>query len=319
MKPRLTEPGFKEAANSLGVDIASIKAVAEVESRGAGFLPDGRPVILFERHKFHKYTQGLFSADHPDISNPKAGGYSKGRTLDIIGAREYERFDKAYGLDPVAAMKSASWGKFQIMDFNYEAAGFRSVYGFVEAMKVSEDEQLKAFVNFVKANRLTDKLKRRDWAGFARGYNGADYKINQYDTKLAAAYRKHSKAAVDEPVISKIADTDKGVTASDKPPEDSAGTPPPTPAAEVKASEVSLWTRITSISIPAGVITILGGIGKFVGGLPPYVWIAFSVLALAAMIIGFLIWRDKNNQAHERTKIVMGAAADKEKNNLRLV
>lgn len=313
MKPRLTEAGFKEAANSLGVDIPSIKAVAEVESRGAGFLPDGRPVILFERHKFHKYTQGLFSADHPDISNPKAGGYGR------PGTHQWDRYDKAHALDPVAAMKSASYGKFQIMGFNYEAAGFRSVHDFVEAMNVSEDEQLKAFVNFVKANGLADELKRKDWAGFARGYNGADYKKNAYDIKMAAAYRKHSKARVEPEATAKPLDVDKGVTASDKPPEDSSGTPPPTPAAEVKASEVSLWTRITSISIPAGVITILGGIGKFVGGLPPYVWIAFSVLALAAMIIGFLIWRDKNSQAHERTKIVMGAAADREKNNLRLI
>lgn len=138
-----------------------------------------------------------------------------------------------------------------------------------------------------------------------------------YDS--TAAWDLGDEPAAPAEVTTKSTDTDKGVTTSDKPPEETAGTPPPTPAAEVKASEVSLWARITSISIPAGVITILGGIGKFVGGLPPYVWIAFSVLALAAMIIGFLIWRDKNSQAHERTKIVMGAAADRDKNNLRLI
>jgi hypothetical protein len=34
-------------------------------------------------------------------------------------------------------------------------------------------------------------LKNKNWAAFARGYNGKDYKINKYDQKLAAAYKKH--------------------------------------------------------------------------------------------------------------------------------
>lgn len=89
-------------------------------------------------------------------------------------------------------MKSASWGKFQIMGFNYKAAGFEDVGAFVDAMKVSEDAQLQAFVNVVKSFGLADKLRRRDWAGFARGYNGENYKINRYDEKLATAYRKYS-------------------------------------------------------------------------------------------------------------------------------
>lgn len=78
LKVGLTEQDFQDAANQLGVDVPTIKAVAEVESGPHGaFLSSGEPVILFERHKFHKLTGGKFSK-FPDISNPKAGGLRRG-------------------------------------------------------------------------------------------------------------------------------------------------------------------------------------------------------------------------------------------------
>ena len=48
----LRESDLIAAADRLDVPLASIKAVNEVESSGRGFLADGRPVILFERHVF---------------------------------------------------------------------------------------------------------------------------------------------------------------------------------------------------------------------------------------------------------------------------
>jgi two-component sensor histidine kinase len=50
----LTEEDYKRAARRLGCSVAAIKAVAEVEAPGSGFLPDGRPKILFERHIFRR-------------------------------------------------------------------------------------------------------------------------------------------------------------------------------------------------------------------------------------------------------------------------
>lgn len=38
---KLTEQDYKDAAGLLGVDVAAIKAVTEVESAGSGFLPSG--------------------------------------------------------------------------------------------------------------------------------------------------------------------------------------------------------------------------------------------------------------------------------------
>jgi hypothetical protein len=188
----ITPEAFAAAAEELGVETAAIKAVAEVESVGSGFLDDGHVRILFERHKFHKFTDGHYDTDHPGISDPKAGGYGP------AGEHQNERFNEAFALDPDAAMMSASWGAFQIMGFNFKVAGFNSVGEFVDAMKVSEDEQLKAFVNVIRAFGLAPALKKHDWAAFARQYNGGDYKINRYDEKLKKAYEKFK--AEPEPV-----------------------------------------------------------------------------------------------------------------------
>ena len=45
------------AAESLGITTAALRAVIDVECRGSGFLSDGQPVILFERHVFLRQLQ----------------------------------------------------------------------------------------------------------------------------------------------------------------------------------------------------------------------------------------------------------------------
>jgi len=50
----ITESQYVKCADLLNVEPAVIKAVAEVESNGEGFLKDGKPKILFEPHIFWK-------------------------------------------------------------------------------------------------------------------------------------------------------------------------------------------------------------------------------------------------------------------------
>ena len=184
----LDDAAIGSAANKLGCEVAAVRAVVDVES-GGGFLPDGRPKILFERHYFCRLTKGRFDAAHPGISNGAWGGYGAG------GAHQYDRLAEAIKCDRDAALRSASWGMFQIMGDNYRAAGFADVEAYVKAMVSGEPAQLDAFVAFVRKTGLDDELARRDWAGFARGYNGPAYRDNRYDTKLAAAFAFHSQGA----------------------------------------------------------------------------------------------------------------------------
>jgi hypothetical protein len=188
LEKTISEQAFAEAAEDLGCEIAAIKAVAEVESRGDGFLQDNRPKILFERHIFSRTTGRKYDGSHPDISNRKAGGYQG-------GAKEHDRLKEAMALDEEAALKSASWGRFQIMGFNHAACGYDSVQDFVAAMEESEDEHLQAFVGFVQTNRLASALRHRDWAAFARRYNGPQFRKNKYDEKMDASYRRFAGVA----------------------------------------------------------------------------------------------------------------------------
>ncbi len=183
----LLRQDYIDSAKELGCSVASVKAVAEVESLGDGFLIDGRPKILFEAHKFSEYTGRQYDSSHPNISSLKWN-----RRLYRGGVGEYARLQQALALDHVAALKAASWGKFQILGANHKLCGFKTVEAFVEAHFHSENEQLDAFVSFVKARGLQQAIINKDWAVFAKGYNGKRYKENGYHVKLAKADMKYS-------------------------------------------------------------------------------------------------------------------------------
>lgn len=183
---RLKDKDFEEAAAQIGCEIAAVKTVADVESAGGGFLKDKRPKILFESHWFGRLTDHRFDKSHPDISTARwVGGYAG-------GSKEYKRLEKAMDLDEEAALKSASWGKFQILGVNHKLAGFSTVQDFVKAHVKSEGEHLRAFVNFIRSKKLDDELRDLRWADFAAVYNGPAYRKNRYDEKMAAAYAEHA-------------------------------------------------------------------------------------------------------------------------------
>ena len=194
MSGKLVESDFQAAAKLLKCNIAAIKAVAEVESSGNGFLSDGRVKILFEGHQFYKYTNGAYAVSHPTICYKKwtKQFYAKGANADVRGAGEWQRMNEAIALNRKAALLSASYGKFQIMGFNYAICGFTAVDDFFSAMQISEAEHLTAFCNYVKHNSLDDAMRNHKWDTFALRYNGKEYKKNQYDTKLANAYKKYA-------------------------------------------------------------------------------------------------------------------------------
>jgi len=181
-----TAAAYKKAAESLGVPIAAIRSVYITETGGNAYYSDGKLKILFERHYFHKSTNGKFAKSNSDLSNPVRGGYGK-------YSQQHPKFEKAKALDEEAAYFSTSFTGFQIMGANYKDAGdFKSAKEFGDAMlNGSEDDHLNAFVSYVKNNSSLHKnLKKQDWTKFAEGYNGPAYKDNDYDTKMKNNYEK---------------------------------------------------------------------------------------------------------------------------------
>jgi hypothetical protein len=74
------------------------------------------------------------------------------------------------------------------MGFNHDAAGFETAGEFARYLSSSEANQIEAFARFVEKRHLLDELQRYDWVGFARQYNGVQYRANRYDERLARAY-----------------------------------------------------------------------------------------------------------------------------------
>lgn len=180
----LVESDYVAAAKELGCEVPAIKAVAQVESpRGAfdRYKKHIVPSILYERHKFRTFTNNKFSKEFPDLSGDR-GNYGK-------FSAQYPKLVRAMELNEIAALKSCSWGKFQIMGFNYKAAGFSDVKSMVKAMFKNEKEQLKAFIKFIQDDeaRIT-AIKNKQWAIFALNYNGSSYKDYNYDKKMLAQY-----------------------------------------------------------------------------------------------------------------------------------
>lgn len=189
---RLSEADYAVAARTLRAEVAAVAAVAQVESSGQGFAADGRPIIRYELHKFSQFTGGIYDDTHPHLSQPTLAlgkPYHNGtqaREWNLIFNAMILRNGRARRFED--AWKSASWGKFQVMGFNYKVAGWNDAGGFVKAMFESEAGHLKAFLGFCTANNLVRYIQTRDWASFANGYNGSGYAANHYDANMANAY-----------------------------------------------------------------------------------------------------------------------------------
>jgi hypothetical protein len=175
---------FQSAIGSLGCVAPSLWALIYVETSGCGYLPDRRPKILFERHIFHRLTNGRYDARAPDISQPTQGGYGAG------GAHQYDRLAAALALDETAALSAASWGLGQILGTNFASAGFASVGAMVDAFVAGEGAQLAGMASFIVKSGIAGAVAQGNWADYARHYNGADYAKNQYDTRLAGASQR---------------------------------------------------------------------------------------------------------------------------------
>lgn len=192
---KLSKADIIAVAKSLGVEPAAMKAVIDVEAAGNGFDKQGRPTILFEPHIFWRELTKInyitkrneLRVTYPGILSP-----TWDKNLYRIG-NSYDKLAKASELHWEAGHNSCSWGLGQIMGFNAISIGYPTLKEFVDDMYESEAKQLKAMGMFLKANGLISKLKAKDWAGFARGYNGSAYAKNQYDKKLATAYTKAIK------------------------------------------------------------------------------------------------------------------------------
>ncbi|MCI9285782.1 MAG: N-acetylmuramidase family protein [Muribaculaceae bacterium] len=187
----LTEEDFAEVAARLGVEVAAIKAVVEIEAGRTheGFASPGHPLINFDLTMFRRFAKrrgvnlSKYSKTHSVVFNSHRGNQTRAR----------RRLDAARTIHPHAAIEGTFWGMFQIGGFNWKKCGCSSIEEFEERMSRSERDQLDMFAEFITNAGLLKHLQNKNWAAFARGYNGPSYARRAYHTRMASAYAKHKK------------------------------------------------------------------------------------------------------------------------------
>ena len=191
MSKKITIAQIQRQAAELGIEPAALQAIHEVECRGSGFNADNTPVILFERHVMRQrlIAGKLFSIaekmeiEQPNLCSKTSGGYG-------LYSVQHQRLSAAAEYHRESALESVSWGLGQVMGYHWKSLGYKSLQAFVNAMYQDEASQLDAMCRYIKVNGLINALKNKDWKAFARGYNGPAFAKNNYDVKLANAYKK---------------------------------------------------------------------------------------------------------------------------------
>lgn len=181
----LTDEDFRIVADELKVETAAIKAVVQIEAGAQmkGFWAPGVPVVNFDRSMYNRFRAKTASKGGKKDAKVPAGlkGYALKEWTELVNARK---------VNWQGANMGTFWGMFQIGGFNYRTCGCKTVDEFVELMSRSELDQLELFAIFLENTGMVEDLRKKNWAGFARKYNGASYARRGYHTKMAAAYKK---------------------------------------------------------------------------------------------------------------------------------
>lgn len=202
MSVKLTPAQIADTAAAAGFEPRAVRAVIQVETGGSGYAANGWLLIQFEPSWFRRLLpkatllriEAARLARNAQTATPEQLQLIKDWEItqtNLVEGQTRERlaFDAANRIDAHAAQLATSWGLPQMMGFNHQVCGYATVEEMVEAFRVSEVNQLAAMLRFIAANpKMKQALKAKEWPVLAYYYNGAGYKVNNYDRRLATAY-----------------------------------------------------------------------------------------------------------------------------------
>ncbi|MHB2263902.1 N-acetylmuramidase domain-containing protein [Aliihoeflea sp. PC F10.4] len=189
-----TRNAIAHIAKAFDLDPAALAAVAHIESNLVTHADiDGRrePLIRFEGHYFDRRLSGLKleRARQQGLASPRAGAVKNPASQTA----RWKLLAAARAIDRKAADESTSWGIGQVMGAHWAWLGYATVDALVTEARDGVDGQLRLMARYIVRAGLRNKLASRDWAAFARAYNGPGFSANAYDTKLARAFAIYEK------------------------------------------------------------------------------------------------------------------------------
>ncbi|MEO3384845.1 N-acetylmuramidase domain-containing protein [Mesorhizobium sp. CAU 1741] len=186
-------------ARAMRVEPAALAAVAHIESGlRTHAVVNGRrePLIRFEGHYFDRRLSGERQerARQQGLAWPNAGAVANPASQ----ASRWAMLRRAEAIDRKAARESVSWGIGQVMGAHWAWLGYADVDALVSEARDGVSGQLRLMARYIERAGLVGALHARDWAGFARGYNGPAFARNKYDARLARAYQRYAARMDDD-------------------------------------------------------------------------------------------------------------------------
>lgn len=179
-------------AQEYNLSLPILLSVIRVESGGKAFtIVNGRkePLIRFEGHYFYRLLNKTdrHQAVVKGLASVKAGGVRNPRKQML----RWHMLERASKIDRIAALSSVSWGVGQVMGAHWQWLGFASVDALVDCARSSLEGQVRLMLEFIARSDLVPLLQQKDWAGFARRYNGPQFHKNKYEIKLAREHLRY--------------------------------------------------------------------------------------------------------------------------------
>lgn len=193
---------FEKLAVEMGVEKEVFQAVSIVESGGRGsFIDiDGKklPKILYERHYMYRFCKTKFSKDqlsklkknNPELVNEIPTYKDKNASYGSEKI-QYEKLKKAKKIDEDSAIKSCSWGKFQVMGkyYDYLYSSSKDMELAMTTCELQHYAYFKVFLEDVTGLSMIKAMKAKNWAKIAELYNGEDYEKTGYHIKMEKEYK----------------------------------------------------------------------------------------------------------------------------------
>jgi len=190
----LVEFEIREAANTMKVDINILKTLIEIEGKNKSFLKDGRPSIIFQGHRFWKELKKRnidplpLQEKFPDIVYPTFN-----RKYIHQGEKEYERLEKAKNIHKESAYLSTQWGMFKMSGHHFKECGFSSVNEMVHNFYKTENEQLKALVNFYQSKGIVEDIRNENWEEYGKKSHGKTFNSAKFIKEFEKIYNNQPK------------------------------------------------------------------------------------------------------------------------------
>lgn len=186
---------YEKLAQELGVEKEVLQTVAKVESGYRGSFQrqySKHATILYEYNHMRKYLieKGYSNVQIQEYIRTVPHLVNTYRAVPFgTNNEQLTKLEESKKIDFDSAIKSCSWGKFQVLGKTYNWL-YKTPKELEEAMNMCEIQQMAYFKEYLKnVNGMISAMKNKDWEKIAELYNGKNYKDWGYDTKMKDTYK----------------------------------------------------------------------------------------------------------------------------------